>query len=243
MRGVCGDAMNLANRPSPDQLRALGADGVRIVYFPTPEFDAYYRELVGAGLAVAVVLTGESFPDDRYDVHAAAAAAQLSHYPDPALWLLGNEPSASRDAASSWAMSPPQYAAFWQAVAPAIKAILPGALCYVGGMLGPAEATWLDSVWAQLQPWPDGIDVHYPNTESELRSWERYQVPLAVMEWAWAGADVAQADVVQWQAMLTRHTGHSCWFCWGWSPDLCLVSPETGEPLKAYHDYAAALSG
>jgi hypothetical protein len=245
---VCGDALNATNRPTPAQLRDLGADGVRMVHFDSPEYAHYYADLRNADLWVATVLSGESFPHQQpraavdYAAHVRRIAQQFATFGlGPDIWVLGNEPSAARGAASSWEMPPPVYREFVLAVAPEIRTVFPEARLHAGGMLG--WAGWLDPIWEDIAPWIDGLDVHYPANEESLRSWERYERALSCLEWAWAGATVPTSDVVAWQQMLDRWCTATSWFCWSWAgeAELSLLNPATGAPSKAYADYQAAI--
>lgn len=240
VRGPVCDAMNPAAAPSVRRLRNLGANLVRLTGFFDAPFFAYAEKLNANGITVDVAFPSESWTTDDYASEAAEYAERL---PFVGLFLLGNEPNAGAGSASSWVMSPQEYADFWNRAAPAMKRVNPVAQCYVGGMLGDI-GPWLAETMGLLTVPPDGIDVHYPESELTLIAYEEiYGLPLSVDEWCWAGRNVPRSSVVSWQRMLDRHAAHSCWFCWCESmgpPGMGLVSAK-GRALKAFGDYQAAL--
>lgn len=247
MRGIAVDALNSLNRPTVRQLRAIGADGVRLVYFDDPAWLAYYKAVRKAGLSVAVVLTGESFGEDYAETAERYVEAVGSD--PPVLTLLLNEPNAPAGSASSWVLGAGAAARIWDSVAPVIlRDVGP---VYLGGILGPiadpAVASWLDRFLSAVMTAPSGIDIHYPDSEADVAAWAQWTRTvlgggLSVMEWCWSGAHVPRQDVVDWQRMLSRYATHTAWFCWSNSvvPGMGLVGAG-GRKLKSWGDYREAL--
>lgn len=158
MSGICVDALNPAGCPTADELRAAGADGVRLVAFADYRFVGYANELDDAGLTVAVVIARESCADDDFGGWASYYAERVW----PTYWVLGNEMDAyllPAESPSSWTMRPAEYGAFWRVTAGAIRARQASASLIVGGLVS-GQPWWASGVKPLLVPAPDGWDIH-----------------------------------------------------------------------------------
>jgi hypothetical protein len=230
VRAVCCDALNSGARPTSLRLRHLGVTGVRLVARNHPDFYSYCKTL--NGLEIAVVLARESFEDENYTAMSTMYANAIR----PALWLVGNEPNSTGDA--SWTMTNGEHEYMFNRCRAGIRQVDGTTPVYIGGMLG-------DPTWLRIEKYdkPNGIDVHYPDTEAQLAAYTKYGLDLSVMEWCWAGRRVRQSDVTDWQKMLNQYTKHSAWYCWSdaqGSPGMGLVS-SGGHFKKAYYQYKNAL--
>lgn len=158
MSGVCADALNAGGAPSPGEIRAAGADGVRLVALDDDRFFAYAEELLADGLKLAVVLARESFTTADY----AGMAAFYSERVWPTYVCLGNEPDAyllPEPSPSSWSMRPAEYARFWHAAAWTWRSRQPETPLLVAGLVS-GQPWWARGLKPLLDPAPDGWDVH-----------------------------------------------------------------------------------
>lgn len=213
MRGISTDALNPHGRPTARSLKLLKVDGVRMVIFDKPLWYTYYREMERAGLAVAVVYTGQSFTGSTTMYEQTEAYA---HEIDPAMHIIANEWNVDIDA--TWpAGGDEAFVAVWNEIGSAIRAVRPHASLWVGGLFSEADPiSRLKRVLPKLDPYPSGIDYHpyqegYEETERLFTTMRRtFDLPISAMEWNDSDPD----GVRRFQKILDRTTEHSAWFCY-----------------------------
>lgn len=200
------DALNPAGRPDPGALLAVGATGIRSVFFDRPDWFSYHRACKVAGLASIVTLARESF-GDRHRAEVIAALPTNCDYV-----VIGNEPDSSD--VSSWQMSPSTFRSLIQECAPLVHQRCPGAKIVAGGLVS-GNAGWLNPIADDIRLFVDFIDIHpYNKTPGEAETlldeyWERYLIPLVVFEW-----NRPPTQIRAFVQMLERTVDSDAWFCW-----------------------------
>lgn len=242
MRGVCLDAQNIPyGCPSPKQLAEFHAppeSGYRLVAFDTQQFYWYAKELTDYGHEIALVLTGQSFPEGvgsgDWDWYCERWATVMQ----PSVWILGNEFNVQHDA--TWPAGGDEvYVRFWNEAASAIRRADPNATLYLGGMFSEADTLGhLDRIWRRLDPTPDGANIHpYQETLGEAEQLlttirRRYGCQVGCFEWNDSNPDTLPA----FARMLARTTDHDTYYAWsdGMLPEHGIV---TGANRKkpVYH--------
>lgn len=227
--GVCLDALNPSGRPSNTKLHNLGVDSYRMEIRSGDAWLEYYMNIQSFG---QYLLYGPS-TEDFVSVLKGLTKRQ------PEVIILGNEPDSYGD--SSWTMSPQQYIDFWNTNAPYVKQLCPSTKLCVAGMLG-ATTKYLMSILSHLNPQPDMINKHYPNSQQELNVFQHHaRLPLIVGEWCYKTG--TQSQVNQWQWVLDQWCISTHWFCWSDAmvPDMGLVSIK-GRQLATYRNYKKAIT-
>lgn len=190
--GVNVDPLSPAGAPDPAAIRAAGANAVRFVSRKGAE--GYPEACRAAGLFVLGVLAQES---DGYVV-PGLDALQIGNEPD------GQPPS-------SWIMSPDEYVALWQSVAPrdGLPRLAAG-LC-----AGDLRAGYWRAVAPQLEGCA-GVALHIYGSPANLtqrlilaHQTASPNLPVWVTEWH---ADPPQIDDLQ--VLFDALTAGAFWFCW-----------------------------
>lgn len=234
--GVCVDALNPANRPSPAEVAALGASLVRIAPREDPTMWAYLEDLQQV-TNVALVYDSDAPPPP----HQTAAV----------LYVIGNEPDAiltPEPNGASWEMTTEQYRALWDAYAPAILTAQPDARLCIAAQMGIGGRLIQDGGWLRdllsagplagaaavglnlylMEPGPDNVE----RGRACIRQLAALVgLPVYVSEWT-----VPDEDVAAFAAMLRAETIGSTWFTWGGVPGHELVGyPSLGLLTAALH--------
>lgn len=234
--GPCVDALNEFGRPTPRQLKNLGANAVRMEMRDAPnEFLCYYNELNEANVQVALLIG----PSTK---NVVRTLNDLQH--EPALVIIGNEPD--NLGTSSWTQTPEQYIELYNRNANFVRDKFPNVPLSTAGMFGyESGLQFLDVVLPNLEIHPTYNNRHYPNTSEELQALAtQYMIPIIIGEWCWFTG--TRQEIIGWQITLSSYAHHSFWFCWSEAmvQDHGLVSAPTPtpKPLRTYRYYKAAIT-
>lgn len=238
MKGIVCDALNPGGAPTPAELRAIGADGARLVAFDDDRFYAYHDTIKAAGLWTAVVLARETFGDAGYNRVSERLAARC----EPTWWLVGNEADAGLlpvPSPSSWAMEPSEYVIFWRIVAWQIRQVQPDAQLVIAGQVS-GQLTWLEEALPLIER-PTALDAHpYGKSVAEaralIRSYKALGLPVTVMEWSRAAVEMPG-----YLAMLEEEALAAAFFCYSESmvPGFGLI--EDPPSLAAFRAASASV--
>lgn len=247
------DPLNPAGRPTAQQIRAVGFDGVRLV--PRPENEQvqdYCLDIWTQGLSLVYCLAQEALGTD--DDQIKRLAWYVGHLPRPLAWQIGNEPDGGylpghpdgndpqtrwERAQSSWTMEP----ADWWDLHQLCAAYLRGqghqisTASFVSGHPSWARDAGLSSVDC------DQIACHpYAKSAAEAEALlVEYQAlrarPIVVPEW---NRPAEEINGFAW--MLDRSVRWAAWFCWsaGMVENFGLVDRD-GRPKPEYHAMQAVL--
>lgn len=228
MRGVCVDINN--HPPTAKQLRALGADGVRIEIRMLTKFKHYVQALQDAGIQVTY-LWG---PSTDLDLN------MIGIMPVPDLLIIGNEPD-GLPSSMSWKMTILEYCAFYNAIVAAARvSTWDNVPISTAGMISGTQ--YLAYCWDRLRVKPNVVNVHYPDSAAAIQDFKDTFGGRDVIVGETCYETGTKQEIIEWQQVLNATTESSFWFQWidfpGWTGSLYSTA---NKPKSLYYSYKAAL--
>jgi hypothetical protein len=199
------DPLNPLGAPEPADLKQAGFNWVRLV--SRPGVEDYVAKCRAADVQVLAVIASESFDGEVPHVLA----------PAPDAYQLGNEPDGA--GVSSWKMSKEDYVRLWTSLAGTL-----GDQVIAAGLCSDDPFDWIQSIFDELVPTPQGIAVHpYGATPQDaqdlLDQFHSLGVPVWLSEWNLVPRESLDGDGVAddldalW-GVLSGSADATFWFCW-----------------------------